>query len=120
MMKMTEAQFQKKVEEYLKKQKCWFVKYWGGGAYTKAGVPDLLVCCNGVFIGIELKASTGHPSELQIYNIEKIRKAGGMAFVLYPEQFDLFDQTINLLRSNFVESAYKNQFNFWLKKKGMK
>lgn len=51
-------------------------KYWGGAAYTKSGIPDILSCCNGKFLGIEVKAKNGKPSELQLYNLKKIDEAG--------------------------------------------
>lgn len=87
---MTEAQFQKQVQEFLRSQAIWFVKYWGGGQFTKAGVPDLLCCVNGRFVGIELKTETGRLSKLQEYNLDKIKQSGGQAFVLRPSGFEVF------------------------------
>ena len=71
--------------------------------FTKDGVPDLLVCCNGFFLGIELKAENGKPSELQLWNLEQIRKAGGIGLLLYPHQFEEFKDLVEnkLMRSNF-------------------
>ena len=91
---MTEAQFQKQVQEFLSSQNIWFVKYWGGGQFTKAGVPDLLCCVNGHFAGIELKTETGRLSKLQEYNLDKIRQSGGQAFVLRPSGFKAFKDFI--------------------------
>lgn len=65
----------------------WHFKHWGGG-YAKAGIPDLIGCINGKFVAIEVKASDGKPSPLQIRTINKINNAGGYAIVAYPEQFD--------------------------------
>jgi len=87
---MTEAQFQKKVLEFLRVQNIWFVKYWGGGQFTKAGVPDILACVNGHFVGIELKAETGRLSRLQEYTLARIKETGGQAFVLRPSGFAAF------------------------------
>lgn len=115
---MREKDFEKKVKDFLKKEGCWVLKTWSNGI-QREGIPDLLVCCNGVFIGVELKAENGHPSELQIWNVEQIRKAGGMAIILYPDQYEDFRIMIRQLRSNFVESAYMYQFKFRMKK-GMK
>jgi Holliday junction resolvase len=93
-----EKRFEDKVKKFLKDEGCWFLKYWGGAAYTKSGIPDLLVCCNGHFLGIELKAPNGRPSELQLWNIEKIKEAGGIAMVLYPKDFDSFKKLIYELK----------------------
>jgi hypothetical protein len=56
------------------------------------------VCCNGHFLGVELKAPNGKPSELQLWNIEKIKEAGGIAMVLYPKDFDSFKELIHDLK----------------------
>lgn len=89
-----EKQFEEKVKKYLKEQGCWFLKYWGGGGYTKPGIPDLIVSCKGWFFGVELKAPNGKPSDLQVYNLRKIDSAGGRAILLYPKDFDLFKRLI--------------------------
>ena len=89
-----EKQFENKVKAFLKEQGCWYIKYWGGGGFTKSGIPDLLICCNGRFVAVEVKASTGKPSDLQLKKIRDIRKAGGVAFTLYPDQFEEFKHMI--------------------------
>lgn len=89
-----EKNFENKVKKFLKDEGAWFVKYWGGGEFTKAGVPDLLVCINGKFLGVEIKAKNGKPSELQLYHLQKIDNAGGYAVLLYPSDFELFRNLI--------------------------
>lgn len=98
-----EKTFENKVKAFLKEQGCWFVKYWSGNAqngrkFTKDGIPDLLVCIQGSFMAIELKAENGKPTELQLWNIEQIKKAGGYAFVLYPYQFEEFKRLIKSIK----------------------
>lgn len=98
-----EKQFENKVKKYLKDHGCWYVKYWSGNAkngkkFTKDGIPDLLVCCNGHFMALELKAENGHPSKLQEWNIEQIRNAGGFAMVVYPDDFEMIKEVINILQ----------------------
>lgn len=86
------------MKDYLKGIGAWFVKYWSGSAmtkqgnkkFTKDGIPDLLVCYCGLFLGIELKAPRGHPSDLQWYHLKEIDKAGGIAVLLYPKDFEQF------------------------------
>jgi Holliday junction resolvase len=95
-----EKNFENKVKAFLKSQGCWVLKYWGGGQFTKAGIPDLLVCCNGYFLAIELKAPNGKPTPLQLHTIEEIKKAGGKALVLYPKNFDEFKEFIAELVKN--------------------
>lgn len=93
---MKEKDFEKKVKQFLADQGCWVLKTWSNGV-QREGIPDLLVCCAGLFVGVELKAEKGKPSALQIWNIEQIRASGGIALVLYPDQFDEFKHIITLL-----------------------
>jgi Holliday junction resolvase len=81
-----EKTFEVKIKRMLRENGAYFVKFFAN-SYTKAGIPDILACVNGYFVGIEVKAENGHPSDLQIYNIEHIRKAGGFAFIVYPSGY---------------------------------
>lgn len=89
-----EKNFENRIKGFLKDHGAWHIKYWAGSQFTKAGIPDILACVNGYFVGIEVKGPNGKPSELQIRTIKKIRQAGGFAFVLYPSGFDEFKQFI--------------------------
>lgn len=93
-----EKQFENKVKAFLREQGCWYVKYWAGGGYTRAGVPDLLICCNGHFLGVELKAPNGRPSQLQKAELRHIKDAGGLGILLYPEKFEEFKKLIIALK----------------------
>ena len=103
-----EKNFENKIKGFLKDHGCWFLKYWGGAAYTKSGIPDLLVCCNGYFLGIEVKAPNGKPSPLQIHNLKKIDEAGGFAILLYPKDFELFKNFVDCLMVGDGENALHN------------
>lgn len=89
-----EKQFENKVKTFLKDSGCWFLKYWGGAAYTRSGIPDILVCCKGWFMAVEVKAPNGKPSDLQIYNLRQIDRAGGLAILLYPKDYDMFKRLV--------------------------
>ena len=95
---MTEKQFENKIKKFLKSYNIWFTKIWGGG-YQKAGIPDILACVNGRFVAIEIKGSSGKPTELQKYNIKKINESNGVGIILYPKDFERFEKLIlDLLR----------------------
>jgi hypothetical protein len=53
-----------------------------GGPFGKAGCPDILICWKGIFIAIEVKASDGVLSHLQLMSLQKIQAAGGVAAVV--------------------------------------
>ena len=88
-----EKTFENKIKKFLEENGAWYVKFFAN-SYTKSGIPDILACVNGYFVGIEVKAQNGKPSELQLYNIRKIRKAGGFAMVVYPSGFNRFKEFI--------------------------
>lgn len=96
---MREKTFENKIKKLLKDEGCWFIKYWGGGIYTQEGVPDIIACVNGNFVAIEVKASNGTASDLQKYNIEKIKEAGGIALIAYPEDYEDLKILIRRLNS---------------------
>ena len=50
-----------------------------GGPYGTAGVPDIICCYKGRFLGLEAKLPGGKLSELQSRAISKILRAGGLA-----------------------------------------
>lgn len=77
---MTEQQIQTKIIQYLKSQGAYAVKVVQA---TKAGVPDILACYKGQFIGIEVKRPDKlcTVSKLQSSNLAKIKEAHGLACV---------------------------------------
>ncbi len=93
-----EKTFENKVKGFLKSQGCWVLKTWSNGV-QRSGVPDLLVCCKGKFIGVELKATNGKPSALQLWNLRKIEESDGYGILLYPSDFDVFTEFITALTS---------------------
>ena len=96
-----EKTFENKVKKFLEANGAWYVKFFAN-SYTKSGIPDILACVNGYFVAIEVKAQNGKPSELQLYNVRKIREAGGFAMILYPSAFERFKKFIvELSHDNF-------------------
>ena len=93
---MKEKAFENKVKAYLKNLGCFVLKYTPE-FFGQAGTPDLLICCNGYFLGIEIKQEKGKPSKLQLEKIEQIKNAGGISFVLKPSGFDDFKTLVKEL-----------------------
>lgn len=91
-----EKNFENKIKAYLKEKGCYHVKFFAN-AFTKKGVPDILACINGFFVGIEVKAENGKVSALQIYNREHIKKSGGIAMIVKPSQWNELKNTIDFL-----------------------
>lgn len=60
----------------------WFKVH--GSPLQIAGVPDIIGCYRGRFVAFEVKRSEVHkPTQLQIYQINRIRRAGGVALPIH-------------------------------------
>jgi Holliday junction resolvase len=61
--------------------------------YGRSGVPDIICCAKGQFIGLECKATESEePTDLQLAEMRKIETAGGMAMVVHANNIDeVFD-----------------------------
>lgn len=94
-----EKTFENKVKKFIEDSGGWQVKFFANN-YTRKGIPDILACINGYFVGVEVKADNGHPSALQLHQVDRIRKSGGFAFVLYPSAFDDFKRFVEDLNKD--------------------
>lgn len=83
-MAMTpEAKVKKAVKEYLKSIDAWYYMPVSNGM-GRVGCPDILVCWEGRFIGIETKApgKRGNVTPNQEREIDEISSANGLAVVV--------------------------------------
>ena len=79
---------EKKVKTQVKKQLdemgiYHFSPYQAG--MGRAGIPDIIGCYRGLFVAIECKAGNGKTTALQEREINAIRTAKGLAFVINEE-----------------------------------
>jgi hypothetical protein len=117
-----EKKFETKIKEYLHsigiyaagtpkdkmtvKQVGWFFKHWAG-PYSPSGIPDIIACVNGKFVGIEVKAEDGHPSALQTRNIELIEKSNGIGLIIYPKDFEMLKSLLKAVSEGKEKEFYK-------------
>ena len=72
-----------------------------GSVYGTNGVPDIVCCYKGRFLGLECKRPGGRLTELQKRAIEKINRAGGVACrVESVEDVKRVIERVNLERSD--------------------
>lgn len=76
-----EYDFQKDVIAYLKKNKIWHYRTQMG---SNSGLPDIIACYRGMFVGIELKREDGKgkPTEQQLKVQDDIEDAGGTGLII--------------------------------------
>ena len=96
---MKEQDIQRKIIKYLESVGAYVVKVV---ASNKSGTPDILACYRGIFLAIEVKRpeTKTNVSELQEYNIKKIKEAGGVAIVSW--DLDAVKATIDNINSNLM------------------
>ena len=95
-MGQAENNITKRIKDFLKSKDIWHVKYFAN-AFTAVGVPDILACVKGHFVGIEVKTDEGRLSEIQKYQADKITQSGGSWFCVRPCTFEVFKKDIEML-----------------------
>lgn len=88
-----EKQFETQLRKYIESIGGYVIKQFGC-RYTKAGLCDLTCCIKGKFVAIEVKAEKGKPSAKQLEQIELVKRSGGIAFVAYPQDFEMIQQLL--------------------------
>ena len=64
------------------------------GGYGSSGVPDIIACYQGKFIGIECKANGNKPTDLQQKNLQDIINAEGQSLVIDEKNIDMLKLSI--------------------------
>ena len=77
---MREKIIENKIKSYLKSKGAYYIKHHGS-QFSQVGVPDILACYRGRFIGIEVKNENGKTTPLQDLNLKMINDAGGIGIV---------------------------------------
>lgn len=82
-MAQRESRLSRKIQETLRAQGYFCFKVHGS-EMMMAGLPDIIVCAHGLFIGLETKnpETREDVSPRQAYVHDKIRQAGGGAIVV--------------------------------------
>lgn len=71
--------------------------------FGSSGVPDIVACLHGSFIGIEVKANGNKPTALQVKNLHQIANAGGLAICVDETGIDTLKEVIT---SNLTARVY--------------
>jgi len=90
-----EAKVKKKVVAVLKQHKAYYF-YPVTGGYGRSGVPDVIACHDGRFIGIECKAGNNKPTPLQEKNLSAIKTAGGVALVVNEDNINTVEELFDV------------------------
>ena len=86
-----EAKVKTKVKKVLDKVNCYYF-FPATGGYGRSGVPDVVVCFQGHFIGIECKANGGKLTALQENELKKIQFNEGSTCVINEDNVDSLEE----------------------------
>ena len=92
---------EKKVKDKLRKQLDEMGIYHfmpPANGFGRAGIPDVVGCYAGRFVAFECKAGKGKTTALQDRELEKIRKAKGLAFVINEENVEQIKELLQWMR----------------------
>jgi hypothetical protein len=95
-MTTPESRVKAKVSAILKKYNAYFF-YPATGGYGRSGVPDVVACVRGKFVGIECKAGDNTPTALQQRELQRIIDASGRALIVRETNLDELDLLIKEL-----------------------
>jgi Holliday junction resolvase len=82
-----EAKVKKQVKKILDDIGAYHFSPMSGG-FGRSGVPDIIACYKGRFIGIECKAGKNEPTLLQKHNIKEIQRNQGLAIVVNEDNIE--------------------------------
>ena len=68
------------------------------GGFGRSGIPDIVACYFGQFIGIECKAGSNKPTALQEAEMEKIRACEGIAFVVNEDNIEEVNTVLDFIK----------------------
>ncbi len=97
-----EKKVKNRVVELLKAHGAYYF-YPVTGGYGSSGVPDIVACYNGHFLGIECKAGKNKPTRLQTANLDAISAAGGHALVINEDNIDALATLLDQLGDKYGE-----------------
>ncbi|CAM3400177.1 VRR-NUC domain-containing protein [Pseudostreptobacillus hongkongensis] len=93
-----EKDLENKIKKHLEKNGHYHFKVHGS-LYMKSGIPDIIACINGHFVGIEVKRPDGKgiTSDLQKIHIANIKKSGGYSAVInnYDDYLQFYSTVCN-------------------------
>jgi Holliday junction resolvase len=97
-MAMTpEALVKKKVKQILDSMGIYHFSPFQAGM-GRAGIPDIVCCCNGRFLGIECKAGKNTTTALQDRELMAIHNAGGFTYVAREDNLEELKEELMCLK----------------------
>jgi Holliday junction resolvase len=98
MAKTPEGEIKDQVRKILDEMNAYYF-FPAANGYGRTGIPDVIACVGGHFVGIECKAGSKQPTALQQRELDNIEKAEGTGLIVNA------DNISNL--KNILENVYE-------------
>jgi Holliday junction resolvase len=98
MAKTPEGEIKDQVRKVLDEMGAYYF-FPAANGYGRTGIPDVIACVGGHFVGIECKAGSKQPTALQQRELDNIEKAEGTGLIVNA------DNISNL--KNILENVYE-------------
>ena len=99
MAKTPEGEIKDQVRKVLDEMGAYYF-FPAANGYGRTGIPDIIACVGGHFVGIECKAGSKQPTALQQRELDNIEKAGGTGLLV---NADNIDNLKNILETKYAE-----------------
>lgn len=100
MAKTPEGEIKDQVRKILDEMNAYYF-FPAANGYGRTGIPDVIACVGGHFVGIECKAGSKQPTALQQRELDNIEKAEGTGLLVNADN-------IEYLKNN-LENAYERR-----------
>ena len=88
MAKTPEGEIKDQVRKVLDEMGAYYF-FPAANGYGRTGIPDVIACVGGHFIGIECKAGSKQPTALQQRELDNIEKAEGTGILINADNIDI-------------------------------
>ena len=87
-----------KVKKILDDLGCYYF-FPAANGYGRSSIPDIIVCMDGLFLGLEIKAGKNKATALQLRELDRIRQHGGLGLVVDDNNIDTLEHVLQHWRS---------------------
>lgn len=88
MAKTPEGEIKDQVRKVLDEMGAYYF-FPAANGYGRTGIPDVIACVGGHFVGIECKAGSKQPTALQQRELDNIEKAEGTGILVNADNIDI-------------------------------
>ena len=88
MAKTPEGEIKDQVRKVLDEMGAYYF-FPAANGYGRTGIPDIIACVGGHFVGIECKAGSKQPTALQQRELDNIEKAEGTGILVNADNIDI-------------------------------